>query len=117
MQCHIILFRLLFTMVLLPILQSFNFSLGIGVKFKNMPIAVKNDEISFSDCQDINVNECIFDKNSNQKMSCFVMNYLAIHNYILVSMFSILIKTMNGRYIEIRRDLFYQIYRINKDLE
>lgn len=72
-------------MILLPILQSFNFSLGIGVKFKNMPIAIKNDEASFLDCQDYNVNGCIFDGNSNEKMSCIVMNYLSLHDYILVS--------------------------------
>lgn len=74
-------------MVLLPILQSFNFGLGIGVKFKNMSIAFKNDEISFSDCRDYNVNGCIFDENSNQKMSCVVMNYLLEHDYVLVSIF------------------------------
>lgn len=74
-------------MILLPILQSFNFSLGIGVKFKDMPIAIKNDEISFSDCRDYNLNGCIFDENSNQKMSCVVMSYLLVHDYVLVSIF------------------------------
>lgn len=74
-------------MVLLPILQSFNFSLGIGVKFKNMPIAIKNDEVTFSECRYYNFSGCIFDENSNKKMSCVVMNHLSVHDYKLVSIF------------------------------
>ncbi|XP_025200634.1 ABC transporter G family member 23-like [Melanaphis sacchari] len=77
-------YLLLFTVILLPILQTFNFCFGIGVPFKNMTIAYKNDEINILDCQYSNLNRCIFDENSNQKMSCIIMNYLLSHDYKLV---------------------------------
>lgn len=79
------LFRLIFTVILLPILQTFNFCLGIGVNFKDMTIAVRNDEINFLDCQNYNVSKCIFDESSNQKMSCVFLNYLTSRGYTLVS--------------------------------
>jgi len=78
-------YRLLFTVILLPILQTFNFCFAIGVPFKDMKIAYKNDEINILDCQYSNVNGCIFDENSNQTMSCVIMNYLSSHDYELVS--------------------------------
>ncbi|XP_022175207.1 ABC transporter G family member 23-like [Myzus persicae] len=77
-------YMLLFTLVLLPIIQSFNFCFSIGVPFKDMKIAFKNDEINNLDCQYLNVNRCILDENSNQTMSCVIMNYLSSHDYELV---------------------------------
>ncbi|XP_060878331.1 ABC transporter G family member 23-like [Metopolophium dirhodum] len=77
-------YLLLFTVILLPILQTFNFCFAIGVPFKGMKIAYKNDEINILDCQYSKVNGCIFDKNSNQTMSCVIMNYLSSHDYELV---------------------------------
>ncbi|KAF0762245.1 ABC transporter G family member 23-like [Aphis craccivora] len=77
-------YLLLFTVILLPILQTFNFCFGIGVPFKDMQIAYKNDEINILDCQYSNVNTCIFEENSNQKMSCIIMNYLSSHDYKLI---------------------------------
>ncbi|CAI6347958.1 unnamed protein product [Macrosiphum euphorbiae] len=77
-------YLLLFTLILLPILQTFNFCFAIGVPFKGMKIAYKNDEINILDCQYSNVNGCIFDENSNQTMSCVIMNYLSSHDYELV---------------------------------
>jgi len=71
--------------ILLPILQTFNFCFAIGVPFKGMTIAFKNDEINILDCQYSNVNHCIFDENSNLTMSCVIMNYLKLHDYELVS--------------------------------
>lgn len=50
-----------------------------------MKIAFKNDEINNLDCQYLNVNRCILDENSNQTMSCVIMNYLSSHDYELVS--------------------------------
>lgn len=50
-----------------------------------MTIAFKNDEINFLDCQYSNVNQCIFDENSNLTMSCVILNYLSLHDYVLVS--------------------------------
>lgn len=72
-------------MILLPIFQSFNFGIAIGVDFKGMSIAVKNDETNFLDCHLSNTNGCIFDEGRNQTMSCVVINYLASHNYLIVS--------------------------------
>lgn len=80
--------RLLFTMILLPIIQSFNFCLAIGVNFKNMPIAIKNDEVNFADCRSYNFDGCIFDENNSQTISCVVMNYLSSQDYNLVSIFA-----------------------------
>ncbi|KAL5245483.1 hypothetical protein ACI65C_012893 [Semiaphis heraclei] len=77
-------YLLLFTLILLPILQTFNFCFAIGVPFKDMTIAFKNDEINFLDCQYSNVNQCIFDENSNLTMSCVILNYLSLHDYVLV---------------------------------
>ncbi|XP_060841940.1 ABC transporter G family member 23-like isoform X1 [Rhopalosiphum padi] len=77
-------YMLLFTVILLPILQTFNFCYGIGVPFKDMSIAYKNDEINILDCQYSNVNRCILDENNNQKMSCIIMNYLSSHDYKLI---------------------------------
>lgn len=77
--------RLIFVVILLPIFQSLNFGFAIGVNFKGMSIAIKNDETNFFDCQFSNTNGCIFDQGNNQIMSCAVMNYLASHNYLIVS--------------------------------
>lgn len=79
------LHRLLCIVILIPIIQSVEFCIGLGVKIKDMSITIKNDEVSFLDCQRNNVNGCIFDENANQTMSCIVMNYLQSHDYTLVS--------------------------------
>lgn len=72
-------------MILIPIIQSAEFCIGLGVKIRNMSITIKNDEVNFLDCQYNSVNGCIFDENANQTMSCIVMNYLQSHDYTLVS--------------------------------
>lgn len=72
-------------MLFLPILQTFNFCYGIGVNFKYMSIAIKNDEVDVIDCQYTNLDGCIFDGGSNQTMSCVMVNYLASRDYKLVS--------------------------------
>ncbi|XP_025415790.1 ABC transporter G family member 23-like isoform X1 [Sipha flava] len=77
-------YLLLFTMIVLPIIQSFNFCSAVGVNFKNMPIAIKNEEVNFTDCQYSNFNGCIFDKNNSLTVSCVIMNYLSSLDYNLV---------------------------------
>lgn len=73
-------------MILLPVLQTFNFCTSIGLNFKNLPIAIKNDEVNFFDCKNYSdIDVCIYDNFSNQTMSCIVMNYLTAHDYALVS--------------------------------
>lgn len=74
-------------MIVLPIFQILNFCYGIGTNINDMPIAIKNDEISVLDCQNANVDGCIFDINSTQTMSCFIIKYLQSHNYNLVSLY------------------------------
>lgn len=76
---------MLFTVILLPVLQSFNFCFGIGVDFKNMPIAFQNDEVNYEYCKNYNIKGCIFDESNNETMSCVVLDYFASHNYKLVS--------------------------------
>lgn len=98
------LFRLIFTVILLPILQTFNFCLGIGVNFKDMAIAVKNDEINVLDCQHYNVGECVFDENSNQNMSCVFLNYLTSRDYTLVSI--LIVQIVLYVYLFILRTIF-----------
>jgi len=78
-------YRLLFTLIVFPLMQTINFCFAVGVPFKEMTIAYKNDEINILDCQYSNFNGCIFDKNSNLTMSCVIMNYLSSHDYKLVS--------------------------------
>ncbi|XP_060879231.1 ABC transporter G family member 23-like isoform X2 [Metopolophium dirhodum] len=75
---------LLFTVFLLPIIQTTNFCNSIGGSFKRMEIAIQNDEINISDCKYFNSSKCIFDNNTSQTMSCVAINYLASLDYTLV---------------------------------
>lgn len=75
-------------MLILPIIQAFNLCAGVGVDFKGMPIAIRNEEVNFSDCHYSNINGCIFDNHNNLTMSCVVMNYLAKQSYELVSIYT-----------------------------
>jgi hypothetical protein len=79
------LYRLVFTLIILPLLQAFNFCFGVGVDFKNMPITFKNDEVNYESCQNYSTKGCILDESSNETMSCVVLDYFASHNYKLVS--------------------------------
>ncbi|XP_025421296.1 ABC transporter G family member 23-like [Sipha flava] len=73
---------LLFFAFFLPILQAYIVSVGFGNNIRNLKIAYKNDEIS---CQNYSsVGSCIYDKNSNQTMSCDVMRNLESHGFALV---------------------------------
>uniref|UniRef100_A0A2H8TY93 ABC transporter G family member 23 n=1 Tax=Melanaphis sacchari TaxID=742174 RepID=A0A2H8TY93_9HEMI len=76
---------LLFTLIILPIFQSFVFCSSIGVNFKGMEIAIQNDEISLNDCKHISYfNGCIFINDTTQLMSCAVIQYLTSLDYIFV---------------------------------
>ncbi|VVC31700.1 AAA+ ATPase domain,P-loop containing nucleoside triphosphate hydrolase,ABC transporter-like,ABC [Cinara cedri] len=79
-------YLLIFTMIVLPILLCFIFCSSVGVKFKDMNIAIKNDEVNnILDCKHFIFDGCIFDENNNNiTMSCVVMNYLESHDYKLV---------------------------------
>lgn len=78
--------RLLFSVILLPIIQYNNFSFSFGNNIKDMSIAIKNDEVHHLDCQYFNVNGCITNETSNLTMSCVVLNYLtSLNRYKLVS--------------------------------
>lgn len=79
------LYRLLITVLILPMFQSLNLSMGIGGDFIGLTIAVKSEEINFTDCQYYNSNKCIFDEHNNLTQSCIVMNYLELLGYTLVS--------------------------------
>ncbi|XP_050422032.1 ABC transporter G family member 23-like [Adelges cooleyi] len=79
-------YMLLFNLVVLPALQALNLCLCVGVDFKHMPIAYKNDEVKFSDCQNV---KCIFNENHNDTLSCNVLNYLASHDYNLIEVNSV----------------------------
>jgi hypothetical protein len=81
----ILLYRLLFSLIILPVLQSFNFCLAIGGEFKNMPITFKNEEVNYEFCQNYSTKGCIFDEDSNETLSCVVLDYFASLNYKLVS--------------------------------
>jgi len=79
-------YRIIYSTVFLPILQSLIYCYSIGVNFENMPIAIKNDEVDFKSCQHFNLNECIFDDEDNdQPLSCVVVNHLQSLDYDLVS--------------------------------
>lgn len=72
-------------MIILPMLIPMIFCSSVGVKLKNMPISIKNEEVNILDCQYSNTNGCIFDDDHNLTMSCVVVNYLQSLNYKLVS--------------------------------
>lgn len=76
-------FRLVFFTFLLPILQAYIVSDGLGHDIKNLKIAYTNDEIS---CQNYSsIGGCIYDENFNRTMSCDVMKNLESHDFALVS--------------------------------
>lgn len=77
-------YLLLFTVIVLPIFQIFNLCIGVGMEVKNLEIAIKSEEIKFSECQYFKFNGCIFDEGYNQTLSCIILNYLAAHTYKLV---------------------------------
>lgn len=74
----------MFTILLLPVIQSFNLSTSVGVELKGLKIAVKSEEINLVDCRYYNNDGCIFDKNSTQTQSCIVINYLETLGYTMV---------------------------------
>lgn len=78
--------RLMFIVFVLPFSQSVLYCTSVGVPVKNMNIAVKNDESSLADCHRFNVSRCILDEESNQTMSCVLLEYLESLDYDLVSM-------------------------------
>lgn len=75
----------MFTLIILPIVQTFNFCYGIGTNFKGMEVAIQNDEINLNDCKHFNSSGCIFDNITRQSMSCVAINYLTSLDYTLVS--------------------------------
>ncbi|VVC27807.1 ABC transporter-like,P-loop containing nucleoside triphosphate hydrolase,AAA+ ATPase domain,ABC [Cinara cedri] len=74
---------LLMTMFLLPILQSWITCNCIGTEFKDMKIAIKNDEVDFWDFRRSNIDGCILDGENNQKISGVVMSRLELLGYTL----------------------------------
>lgn len=73
-------------MIVIPLINYNNLNLSYGNNIKEMSIAIKNDEVNYSDCQDFNVHGCITDNNSNMTMSCVIINNLiSLNNYTLVS--------------------------------
>ncbi|XP_060841435.1 ABC transporter G family member 23-like isoform X1 [Rhopalosiphum padi] len=76
---------LLFTIMILPIIQTCIFCSSVGVIFKRMEIAIQNDEIGLNDCKKMsNFNECIFNNSTTQLMSCVAIQYLTSLDYVLV---------------------------------
>lgn len=75
----------MFTLVILPIIQTSNFCTSIGSDFKRMEVAIQNDEINLNNCKYFNPSGCIFDNITSQSMSCVAINYLTSHDYKLVS--------------------------------
>lgn len=73
-------------MFILPIFQCYNFCNCIGIEIKDMSIAVRNDEIDYSNCKYSNFDSCIFDNENNQTLSCVFMDYFISENYKLVSL-------------------------------
>jgi len=79
----IFIFRLLFTMIIIPTIQIFNICFSIG-EINGLDIAIKSDEIIFSECNNFS-SGCILDEGNNKKISCVIMEYFLSHDYHLVS--------------------------------
>jgi hypothetical protein len=69
-------------MILFPMLAAIIFNLAIGGNIKNVNIAIQNKEIA--DCQNIVVNQCIYEDITNVTLSCAVLNGLQTLEYNLV---------------------------------
>ncbi|XP_029343800.1 ABC transporter G family member 23-like isoform X2 [Acyrthosiphon pisum] len=75
-------FTFIFFMILFPMLAAIIFNLAIGGNIKNVNIAIQNNEIT--DCQNIVVNQCIYEDNNNFTLSCAVLNGLQTLEYNLI---------------------------------
>lgn len=71
-------------MILFPMLAAIIFNLAIGGNIKNVNIAIQNKEIN--DCQNIVVNQCIYDVINNFTLSCAVLDGLRTLEYNLVKL-------------------------------
>jgi len=65
-------------------LAAIIFNLAIGGNIKNVNIAIQNKEIA--DCQNIVVNQCIYEDITNVTLSCAVLNGLQTLEYNLVKL-------------------------------
>ncbi|XP_050542641.1 ABC transporter G family member 23-like isoform X2 [Daktulosphaira vitifoliae] len=79
-------YMLLFNLLIMPMFQTLNLCFCIGMDFKNMPVAYKNDEATLADCKNLN---CILNETSNEMLSCNVLNYLSSLDYDLIEVDSI----------------------------
>ncbi|VVC43843.1 ABC transporter-like,P-loop containing nucleoside triphosphate hydrolase,AAA+ ATPase domain,ABC [Cinara cedri] len=70
-------YAFLFTMLILPIIQTFAICNAIGTNINDLAIAFQNDEIDFSDCRRNNIDGCVFNNKNNQTISCDILNHLA----------------------------------------
>ncbi|XP_060841038.1 ABC transporter G family member 23-like [Rhopalosiphum padi] len=75
-------FTFIFFMILFPMLAAIIFNLAIGGNIKNVNIAIQNKEIA--DCQNIVVNQCIYEDITNVTLSCAVLNGLQTLEYNLI---------------------------------
>jgi len=65
-------------------LAAIIFNSAIGGNIKNVNIAVQNKEIT--DCQNIVINQCIYEDINNFTLSCAVLNGLRTLEYNLVNL-------------------------------
>lgn len=71
-------------MILFPMLAAIIFNLAIGGNINNVDITIQNKEIA--DCQNIVVNQCIYEDINNLTLSCAVLSGLRTLEYNLVNL-------------------------------
>ncbi|VVC43845.1 Hypothetical protein CINCED_3A004789 [Cinara cedri] len=77
-------YMLMFTTLVFPILQTALICACIGNNTKDLKIAIKNDEVNFSECRYYNNNNgCVLENKSNQTLSCVIINRLVSLGYVL----------------------------------
>lgn len=69
-------------MIFFPMMAAIIFNLAIGGNFRNVKIAIQNNEIT--DCRNHIYNKCFYDNNTSLSLSCDVLNGLRNLEYNLV---------------------------------
>ncbi|XP_050548820.1 ABC transporter G family member 23-like isoform X2 [Daktulosphaira vitifoliae] len=82
-----ILFRdfiFLFITFILPIFQTYIMNITSGTPFEYVDMILLNNEVNMARCTEMQFNECIYEDNINETMSCGIINYLRSKKYNFV---------------------------------
>ncbi|XP_050548817.1 ABC transporter G family member 23-like isoform X7 [Daktulosphaira vitifoliae] len=70
--------------LVLPFILMFNFNLTTGTSFKDINVAILNDEVNTSICTNTRLNSCLVENDFNGTLSCDMISYLRSLDYIIL---------------------------------